>query len=102
MEHVIPTARGGLGDETNWALACRSCNVRKAAFLVGHDPESAAPSRLVHPRLDSWREHFRADAETGWIVGETPIGRATVERLAMNSDFQIAARRQWMRLGLFP
>ena len=30
------------------------------------------------------------------------MGRATVARLEMNSRLQVAARQQWMRLGLFP
>ena len=36
------------------------------------------------------------------MVGRTPIGRATVMRLGLNSAAQVTARWQWMRLGLFP
>jgi hypothetical protein len=40
--------------------------------------------------------------EAGLIQGKTAVGRATVDRLEMNSLVQREARRQWMRLGLFP
>lgn len=102
VEHIIPISREGLDSESNWALACRSCNLRKAIHLNGVDPESQAIARLFHPRHDRWVEHFRVAMESGGIEGLTPVGRATVARLAMNSATQIAARRQWMRLDLFP
>ena len=102
VEHVVPVSRGGLDVEANWALACRSCNLRKAAHVTGIDPESQAEVRLFHPRQDRWTEHFRVDSESGNVEGITVIGRAAVVRLQMNSESQAAARRQWMRLGLFP
>ncbi len=34
--------------------------------------------------------------------GRTPIGRATFARLQMNRTAQIAARRLWVQLDLFP
>lgn len=35
-------------------------------------------------------------------IGITLVGRASVERLKMNSSTQRTARLQWIRLGLFP
>lgn len=102
VEHVIPPSRGGADAESNWALACRACNLHKGSHVHSLDPESQADVRLFHPRQDQWQEHLRADVEAGMIVGSTPVGRATVNCLAMNSAAQVAARRQWMRLGLFP
>ncbi len=102
VEHIIPTSRGGTDVETNWALACRSCNLRKAAHVSGIDPENQAITRLFNPREDQWEEHFRSDPESGRIEGLNAVGRATVTRLEMNSEAQVAARRQWIRLGLFP
>jgi hypothetical protein len=78
------------------------CNLRKATHISGIDPEDQAITRLFHPREDQWKEHFLADTKSGRIEGLTAIGRATVTRLEMNSEAQIAARRQWMRIGLFP
>jgi hypothetical protein len=58
--------------------------------------------RLFHPREDRWEDHFQVATMSGEIVGCTPIGRVTVACLEMNSMAQVAARQQWMRLGLFP
>lgn len=102
VEHIIPVVHAGTDTESNWALACRSCNLLKAAHLYGMDPESGEEVHLFHPREDRWDTHFDVDPESGEIHGRTPIGRATIARLRMNHETQRAARRQWMRLGLFP
>jgi hypothetical protein len=102
VEHIVPIARGGEDTAANWALACRACNLYKAAHVSGRDPESAVVVRLFHPRADQWGNYFQVAPESGEIVGRTPIGRATVIRLGLNSAAQVAARLQWMRLGLFP
>jgi hypothetical protein len=102
VEHVVPRSGEGTDSETNWALACRSCNLRKAAHVSGLDPESRVVVRLFHPRNDRWDEHFQVDPTSGAIDGLTAIGRASVAVLTMNSEAQLAARRQWTRLGLFP
>lgn len=57
---------------------------------------------LYHPRLDLWEVHFQLAMETGLILGKTFVGCATVACLRMNSDAQLLARRQWIRLGMFP
>jgi hypothetical protein len=102
VEHIIPPSRGGSDAESNLALACRSCNLRKGVHVSGYDAESQSDVRLFDPRQDLWDDHFRSEIESGTIVGATPIGRMTVACLDMNSEAQVAARRQWMRLGLFP
>jgi len=58
--------------------------------------------RLFNPRLDDCSIHFRVELDSGEIVGVTPTGALTVTRLRINSPSQIAARRHWMSLGLFP
>jgi hypothetical protein len=102
VEHVVPVALGGQDEDSNLALACRSCNLLKAAFTWGLDEESQEAVPLFHPREDAWEEHFQVDEESGTIVGLTSTGRATVARLQLNNSSQRTARRQWMRLGLFP
>lgn len=71
-------------------------------LIRGRDPDSDAVVRLFHPREDHWEDCFQVPPESGEIVGRTPIGRATVARLGINSAAQVAARQQWIRLGLFP
>jgi hypothetical protein len=102
VEHIIPIARGGEDSTENWALACRACNLYKGTHINAHDPVSEEVATLFHPRKDRWEDHFQVLTESGELVGRTSIGRVTVNRLGMNNDVQIAARRQWMRLGLFP
>jgi hypothetical protein len=102
VEHVVPTSREGMDDLINLALACRSCNLFKSDHVSGEDELTECTVPLFHPRKDRWEEHFKVDKKTGAIQGLTPVGRATVARLQINSALQMEARRQWMRLGLFP
>jgi len=102
VEHIIPVSRQGADDDSNRALACRACNLHKSDHLTGEDEASRREERLFNPRRDSWDVHFRVEAETGVIHGLTPEGRATVGCLRINAPLQLEARRQWMRLGLFP
>lgn len=102
VEHVIPSAFGGSGEEDNLALACRACNLHKADQRTGFDEATGTEVRLFDPRRDRWEEHLEVERETGAIHGRTPIGRATVQRLRMNTTVQLGARMQWMLLGLFP
>lgn len=102
VEHVIPATLGGVEDESNLALSCRSCNLRKSDHLEAFDSESESSVPLFHPRRSIWTDHFRVDIDTGAIVGTTPTGRATIEGLRMNAPTQLMARRHWMKLGLFP
>lgn len=102
VEHAIPPNRGGSDDDSNLALSCRSCNLFKADHVDGIDPESNETTRFFNPRMDRWDEHFGVDSEAATMQGLTATGRATIERLRMNSVVQVDARRQWMKLGLFP
>ncbi|RIK26811.1 MAG: HNH endonuclease [Chloroflexi bacterium] len=102
VEHIRPLSQGGEDHETNWALACRSCNVYKGAHLTYPDPETSEVVSLYHPRLDVWETHFQIETETGRLLGKTGVGRATIACLHMNSDAQLLARQQWLRLGMFP
>ena len=101
VEHIIPLAPEGVDAEHNWALACRSCNLYKYTHIKAVDPENNKQVRLFHPRKDRWEQHFTSDP-SGNIIGTTAIGRSTVACLRMNSQSQVAAREQWIQLGLFP
>lgn len=102
VEHIDPTSRSGSDDESNRALACRSCNVFKSDRIDGFDEVTGEIVRLFHPRIDVWEEHFRVDIDSGNILGLTPAGRATIAVLQMNRPSQVSARRQWAQLALFP
>ncbi len=102
VEHIVPTGSTGTSTDDNLALACRSCNLFKADCREAVDPETGLTSPLFNPRVDDWTESFSVDRSRGTILGLTPKGRATIERLRMNTPSQLEARRQWARLGLFP
>ena len=102
VEHIVPRSAGGSSDSQNIALACESCNLHKSITMEGWDECEGRSSPLFHPRHDVWQEHFRYESDSGTIVGRTAVGRVTVASLKMNSDFQIRARRHWVRLNLYP
>ena len=102
VEHITPLSLGGDDRDDNLALACRSCNLHKAAFISARDPETDQVVPLFHPRSNRWEEHFQLDRLTGQIEGTSAVGRATVAQLNMNGDVQTLARRHWLRLGLLP
>jgi HNH endonuclease len=102
VEHIVPIALAGADAVENMALACRSCNLWKSIRITSADPVNGDIVRLYNPREDQWEEHFAVVLEEGTIVGQTPIGRATVAQLRFNAPAQQLARHQWMRLSLFP
>jgi hypothetical protein len=102
VEHIVPLSRQGSDDDSNLALACRSCNLRKGNRISGLPPRSNIETRFFHPRKDRWNEHFQINVEFGKVVGITLIGEVTVEYLGMNSSTQVAVRKLWIRLNLFP
>jgi hypothetical protein len=101
VEHILASSRQGTDRDTNLALSCRACNLGKAAHLHRVDELTGVETPLYHPRQDRWEDHLQVMPD-GVIVGKTPVGRVTVRTLKMNAALQIEARRQWMRLGLFP
>ncbi|NET62160.1 MAG: HNH endonuclease [Symploca sp. SIO2E6] len=107
FDHLLPQSRGGNDTEENLALACHRCNGRRYNFMDALDPETQTVVPLFNPRLDSWHKHFIWSADGQRILGITPIGRATVERLDMNDDRHNdgsiqRARRLWIRGGWHP
>ena len=101
VEHIKPLSQDGDDSENNLALSCRSCNLYKSDAISGFDEESQNQTRLFNPRLDVWNEHFAINYKTSEIEGFSAIGRVTVSRLRMNGNAQVAARIQWLKLGLF-
>ena len=91
IEHITPRQHGGKDSPENPALACHHCNLHKGTNLSGLDPKTKKLTRLFHPRLDDWAEHF-ADRD-GEIVGLTAIGRTTVYLLRMNEDGRLQLRK---------
>ncbi|MBD2580165.1 HNH endonuclease [Oscillatoria sp. FACHB-1406] len=107
IDHLIPQSLGGADTEDNLALACHRCNSRRYNFIDGFDSETQTICSLFNPRVQNWREHFIWSADRQRIIGITPIGRATVERLDLNDERHDEgsiqrARRLWIRGGWHP
>jgi HNH endonuclease len=102
VEHVQPRNFGGVDDESNLALACRSCNGSEFTSMAASDPLTGLVVRLFNPRTDRWVESFTIDLESGEVIGQTDVGRATADRLRMNGPRQRHARRLWIYLFGFP
>jgi hypothetical protein len=107
FDHILPQSLGGGDAAENLALACIRCNGRRYNFTTGIDPETQTEQRLFNPRQDDWSKHFIWSPEGTEIIGLTPIGRATLNRLDMNDDRHDGgsirrARRMWIRGGWHP
>jgi hypothetical protein len=90
VEHIVARQHGGASDEGNLAFSCHHCNLHKGPNLTGIDPDTNAVVALFHPPFQSWAEHFRL--EGGAVVGLTPVGRATVRLLNMNTPARAQLR----------
>jgi hypothetical protein len=97
VEHIIARQHGGPTEAANLALACGACNHQKGPNIAGLDPETGQLVPLYHPRRDRWSEHFSWQGTT--VVALTPIGRVTVQLLAMNDRERIEIRDELRSLG---
>ena len=97
VEHIVAKQHGGSDDAGNLAPACHRCNLRKGPNLTAIDPVTHEVVPLFHPRSNDWAEHFIVDSER--IVGITPVGRATVQLLAMNDARRLEPRTQILSSG---
>lgn len=57
---------------------------------------------LIHPRNDTWSDHFGWDSDPTLLIGLSPIGRATIETLQLNRPQLISVRRLLQRLFMHP
>jgi len=99
IDHVQSKQHGGSNEPENLALACGYCNRHKGPNVAGIDSETGKITRLFHPRSDSWTEHSRWRGAA--IVGFTPVGRATVAVLNINSRYQLSIRQALIDEGAF-
>jgi len=102
VEHIVPLAKGGTNDANNLANACQGCNNRKFVSTEAIDSLTGAMAVLYHPRRDRWAEHFAWDEDYLVMIGLTPTGRATVEKLELNRKGVVNLRRLLQESGLHP
>ena len=99
VEHIDPAGGDGLD---NLCLACPTCNFSKAVATTAPDPETQHNTPLFNPRTQHWPDHFEWIDGGLRIQGKTPTGRATVERLQINQERVVRARRNWVTAGTHP
>lgn len=99
IEHIIPLSKGGRDERSNYAIACGFCNRYKGDATEGLDSVSQEITPLFNPRTDNWIDHFKWSSDTLSVIGKTPIGRVTVERLKLNRTTAINLRRVTIDLG---
>ena len=100
IDHIVAEQHGGLTILTNLALACFACNHHKGPNLAGLDPKTGKRAWLYNPRRQKWRRHFRWNGPV--LIGRTPVGRATIAVLAINSPHRMAQRAALIEEGVFP
>jgi 5-methylcytosine-specific restriction endonuclease McrA len=97
IDHVIARQHKGETNLENLALCCGRCNSHKGPNIAGIDPVTRKLVRLFNPRTDRWEHHF--SWQTALLGGLTPIGRATIEVLAINHPYRVAVRKLLMAAG---
>lgn len=102
IDHITPSSRGGESRPENLAFACAGCNGRKYAIVDAVDPATGSIVRLFHPRHDDWNAHFVWDESFTRILGRTPIGRATIDVLALNRPELLNLRRALRAVSRHP
>lgn len=102
VEHILPRVRGGVSEPTNLALACQGCNNRKYTAIDAIDPVTGETVALFHPRQERWQDHFTWNEDHSLMLGLTPIGRATVEKLQLNRAALVSLRRVLRSVGEHP
>lgn len=101
-EHILPRVRGGSNHADNLAVSCQGCNQHKFTSTEAVDPISEEMVPLYHPRLQRWRDHFTWNADLTLMVGLTPTGRATIEKMYLNREGVVNLRHALKLLKRHP
>ena len=100
VEHCVPRSRGGADADDNLAQSGAQCNLKKGGQIAAADRVTCQQAALFNPRRERWAEHFRLRGSR--VEGLTPVGRATVILLDMDSAMRQEARAAWRATGLWP
>jgi hypothetical protein len=101
-EHIYPTIKGGKDELENLAWSCLGCNFHKYKATDAFDLVSGEAVPLFHPRKDDWFFHFRWSEDFSLLIGLTPIGRATIQRLKLNREGLVNLRAVLYEVGKHP
>lgn len=102
VEHITPRSDGGTFNLSNLALACQGCNNRKYTSTTWADPLTGEIVPLYHPRQHHWSDDFAWNHDYTLLLGLTPTGRATIEKLQLNRQGVVNLRRALRVIGEHP
>jgi HNH endonuclease len=102
VEHIIPSIKNGIDDLDNLAFSCSGCNGHKYDRTDAYDPLSGELVTLYHPRQQLWSDRFVWSADFTEIIGTSPVGRATIDRLCLNWLGVVNFRRVLRSMSLHP
>jgi hypothetical protein len=102
VEHIQPRSAGGSNEPDNLAAACQGCNNIKFTATEAVDPVTGETVPMFHPRVHVWADHFSWTDDGSIVIGRTPIGRATVERLRLNRPGVVNLRQVLVAIGRHP
>jgi 5-methylcytosine-specific restriction endonuclease McrA len=101
IEHIIGLQHGGASTPSNLAYACAWCNWKKGPNIATILEEKGELIPLFNPRTQSWFNHFEVE-NTGFLLGKTNIGKATIKLLELNHAERIEERAGMMVAGFYP
>lgn len=102
FDHIIPLILGGTSQLFNIARCCGRCNGFKKQNIQHFDPLTGQLVSLFNPRKSQWIEHFQWSDDDLLILGQTDIGRATVDLLQLNRQNVVNLRQLLKNAGLHP
>jgi 5-methylcytosine-specific restriction endonuclease McrA len=98
IDHIIALKHRGLTTAANLAWSCFNCNSFKGPNIASIDSVTNELTPLFHPRQDLWDIHFIWEGPQ--LIGQTAIGRTTIEVLSINLPERIELRRYLMALDV--
>jgi hypothetical protein len=101
-DHILPRKLGGKTTIENLAWSCSWCNASKSIKTHVRDSQTKRLVPLFNPRRQRWSQHFSWSEDTLFIIGQTTIGRTTVEALQLNRTELLNLRRVLRAAGEHP
>lgn len=99
-DHIRAQKHRGPTILENLCWACAICNSHKGSDVSAYVPDTDELIRLFNPRIDVWPDHFVWDGPQ--LDGLTPMARATLELLQINSVSRVRLRELLIEAGMFP
>ena len=100
IDHIRARKHRGTTNLDNTCLACAHCNGSKGSNVAGYDNETDTLVPLFNPRTERWDAHFFWQGAV--LMGNTAVGRATIDVLRINHPDCVAQRQKLIEAGLFP